>query len=176
MQVDYDFKHKPAGRRTAHTWLFQQPLELSAEPCCLWSGQRRTRWRDEIHEIVKLQTENKAALFKSKALENFSTSLLNSFTMCLRRCWSKSSPPRKVSPLVDFTSNTPFWISRTEISNVPPPRSYTAILQTSQLVSKAEFFFFFCNVSQCFNSKRCQLTFYPEFCPDHKPEQQPWAH
>lgn len=75
---------------------------------------------------------------KSRALEYCSTSLLNSFTMCLRRCWSKSSPPRKVSPLVDFTSNTPFWISRTEISNVPPPRSYTAILQTSQLVSHAE--------------------------------------
>lgn len=73
---------------------------------------------------------------KSRALEDSSTSLLNSFTMCLRSCWSKSSPPRKVSPFVDFTSNTPFWISRTEISNVPPPRSYTAILQTSQLVSK----------------------------------------
>lgn len=49
--------------------------------------------------------------------------------MCWRRCWSKSSPPRKVSPLVDFTSKTPFCISRTEISNVPPPRSYTAILE-----------------------------------------------
>jgi hypothetical protein len=36
---------------------------------------------------------------------------------------SKSSPPRNVSPLVDFTSKTPSPISRTEISNVPPPRS-----------------------------------------------------
>ena len=36
---------------------------------------------------------------------------------------SKSSPPRKVSPLVDFTSNTPSPISRIETSNVPPPRS-----------------------------------------------------
>ena len=41
---------------------------------------------------------------------------------------SKSSPPRKVSPLVDLTSNTPSPISRIEISNVPPPRSYTAIV------------------------------------------------
>mmetsp|Transcript_7794 Transcript_7794/g.23862 ORF Transcript_7794/g.23862 Transcript_7794/m.23862 type:complete len:253 (-) Transcript_7794:71-829(-) len=39
---------------------------------------------------------------------------------------SKSSPPRKVSPLVAFTSNTPPEISRMDTSNVPPPRSYTA--------------------------------------------------
>ena len=56
------------------------------------------------------------------------TSLLNSATRCWTRALSKSSPPRKVSPLVDFTSNTPFCISSTEISNVPPPRSYTAML------------------------------------------------
>jgi hypothetical protein len=36
---------------------------------------------------------------------------------------SKSSPPRKVSPLVERTSNTPSPISRIETSNVPPPRS-----------------------------------------------------
>lgn len=116
---------------------------------------------------------------KSRALEDFSTSLLNSFTMCLRRCWSKSSPPRKVSPLVDFTSNTPFWISRTEISNVPPPRSYTAILQTSQLVSKKILSLQnsgLRHVLQCFSSKCYQLTFYPGFCPDRKPEQQLWVH
>ena len=41
---------------------------------------------------------------------------------------SKSSPPRKVSPLVDFTSNTPSPISRIETSKVPPPRSYTAMV------------------------------------------------
>src|SRR4030065_659612 len=47
---------------------------------------------------------------------------------------SKSSPPRKVSPFVDITSN---WcslstsaISIIEMSNVPPPRSYTAILRS----------------------------------------------
>lgn len=71
-----------------------------------------------------------ASLISNTDLNYLPTSLLNSLTMCLRRCWSKSSPPRKVSPLVDFTSKTPFWISRIEISNVPPPRSYTAILQT----------------------------------------------
>jgi len=40
---------------------------------------------------------------------------------------SKSSPPKKVSPLVDFTSNTPSPTSRIEMSKVPPPRSKTAI-------------------------------------------------
>ena len=40
---------------------------------------------------------------------------------------SKSSPPKKVSPLVDLTSNTPSPISKIDISNVPPPKSYTAI-------------------------------------------------
>jgi len=40
--------------------------------------------------------------------------------------WSKSSPPRCVSPLVAFTSKTPSPISRMEMSKVPPPRSNTA--------------------------------------------------
>ena len=31
-----------------------------------------------------------------------------------------------MSPFVDFTSNTPSPISKIEISNVPPPKSYTA--------------------------------------------------
>ncbi len=37
--------------------------------------------------------------------------------------WSKSSPPRWVSPLVDFTWKVPSPISSTETSKVPPPRS-----------------------------------------------------
>ncbi len=37
--------------------------------------------------------------------------------------WSKLSPPRWVSPLVDLTSNTPSPSSRMEMSKVPPPRS-----------------------------------------------------
>jgi len=32
--------------------------------------------------------------------------------------------------LVDFTSNTPSASSRTEMSYVPPPRSYTAIFSS----------------------------------------------
>ena len=50
-------------------------------------------------------------------------SFLNSETMYSIRRWSKSSPPRKVSPLVDLTSKTPSPSSRIETSKVPPPRS-----------------------------------------------------
>ncbi len=45
--------------------------------------------------------------------------------------WSKSSPPRKVSPWVAFTSKTPSPISRIDMSKVPPPRSKTAIFSTA---------------------------------------------
>lgn len=47
------FDHRPAGKRTAHTWPFQQPLGLSAEPCCLLSDQHQTEWRDEIRQDSK---------------------------------------------------------------------------------------------------------------------------
>ena len=40
---------------------------------------------------------------------------------------SKSSPPRRVSPLVARTSMTPSPISMMETSKVPPPKSYTMI-------------------------------------------------
>ena len=46
---------------------------------------------------------------------------------------SKSSPPSDVSPFVALTSKTPPEISRIEISNVPPPKSYTAITFPSVL-------------------------------------------
>lgn len=52
-------------------------------------------------------------------------SFLNSPSKKATRTSSKSSPPRRVSPLVAFTSKTPPLISRIEISNVPPPRSKT---------------------------------------------------
>jgi len=40
---------------------------------------------------------------------------------------SKSSPPRCVLPLVARTSKIPSLTLKIEMSNVPPPRSYTAI-------------------------------------------------
>jgi len=40
---------------------------------------------------------------------------------------SISSPPQAVSPFVDLTSKTPSSTSKIETSNVPPPRSKTAI-------------------------------------------------
>src|SRR5438105_11618897 len=54
-------------------------------------------------------------------------SLRNSSAIQSMMRWSKSSPPRKVSPLVALTSKTPSPNSRIDISKVPPPRSKTAI-------------------------------------------------
>lgn len=39
--------------------------------------------------------------------------------------WSKSSPPRWLSPLVATTSNTPWSMVNRETSKVPPPKSNT---------------------------------------------------
>ena len=50
-------------------------------------------------------------------------SFLNSASSQSMTRWSKSSPPRCVSPLVALTSKTPSPSSRMEMSNVPPPRS-----------------------------------------------------
>ena len=52
---------------------------------------------------------------------------LNSSTRRSIILLSKSSPPKRVLPFVERTSNTPSPISRIETSNVPPPRSYTSI-------------------------------------------------
>lgn len=50
-------------------------------------------------------------------------SFLNSDNKYSTIVLSKSSPPRNVSPLVDFTSKTPSPNSRIDTSNVPPPKS-----------------------------------------------------
>ena len=54
---------------------------------------------------------------------SMSLDFLNSSTNRSIILWSKSSPPKRVFPFVDKTSNTPSPISRMETSNVPPPRS-----------------------------------------------------
>ena len=46
----------------------------------------------------------------------------SSISMSMMR-WSKSSPPRYVSPPVERTWNRPSDSSRIEMSKVPPPRS-----------------------------------------------------
>jgi hypothetical protein len=56
--------------------------------------------------------------FKSMPL-----SFLNSEIKYSTTALSKSSPPKKVSPFVDLTSNTPSPNSKIDTSNVPPPRS-----------------------------------------------------
>ncbi|ADE19588.1 hypothetical protein MCRO_0572 [Mycoplasma crocodyli MP145] len=49
---------------------------------------------------------------------------------------SQSSPPKWLSPDVERTSNVPFSNSRTETSNVPPPRSYTKTFIAFSVLSR----------------------------------------
>ena len=64
---------------------------------------------------------------RCKAMRSFDKSMpvsaLNSSVSQLIILRSKSSPPKWVSPFVDFTSNTPSPNSSMEISKVPPPKS-----------------------------------------------------
>ena len=62
-------------------------------------------------------------------------SSLNSFTNHSMMAWSKSSPPRWVSPSVESTSNTPSPNSKMETSCVPPPRSNTTIFWSMDFLS-----------------------------------------
>ncbi len=82
---------------------------------------------------VEAELDSSILAFSAASLRRCSASLsvrrsmfsffLNSSARYSTMALSKSSPPRKVSPLVDFTSNTPSPISSTETSKVPPPRS-----------------------------------------------------
>mmetsp|Transcript_28896 Transcript_28896/g.63702 ORF Transcript_28896/g.63702 Transcript_28896/m.63702 type:complete len:237 (-) Transcript_28896:740-1450(-) len=50
--------------------------------------------------------------------------------------WSKSSPPKWVSPLVEITSNTPLSMVRMDTSKVPPPRSNTRMFFSPPFLSR----------------------------------------
>ena len=67
-------------------------------------------------------------------LRSMPESFLNSSTRKSIMAWSKSSPPRNVSPFVLSTSiclsPSMLAISIMDTSNVPPPKSYTAILRS----------------------------------------------
>ena len=63
-------------------------------------------------------------------LRSIPSSFLNSSMIQSMTRWSRLSPPRCVSPLVALTSTTPSPTSRIEMSNVPPPKSYTAIVSS----------------------------------------------
>ena len=73
-----------------------------------------------------------ASFSRCSAIRSFERStpweFLNSLTSQSMTRWSQSSPPRWVSPEVDFTSNTPSPISSSDTSKVPPPRSNTRIV------------------------------------------------
>src|SRR5262252_5305251 len=63
-------------------------------------------------------------------LRSMPSDFLNSLLIHSMMRWSMLSPPRCVSPFVLFTSTTPSPTSRIEMSKVPPPKSYTAIVSS----------------------------------------------
>ena len=82
-----------------------------------------------------------AASFKRcKAIGSLRKSIpssdLNSSAIQSIITWSKSSPPKWVSPSVLFTSKTPSPNSSTDTSCVPPPQSKTTILESWCFLSK----------------------------------------
>lgn len=102
-------------------------------------------YRDSI-SIVVWCWEDKALLAFSTSRRSFCTARLSflmslpffflySFIKCSITRWSKSSPPKWVSPLVATTSKTPSSMVRTETSKVPPPRSNTRMFFSPSFLS-----------------------------------------
>jgi hypothetical protein len=116
-----------------------QALELGAaeldarcfgpEASAVMNGRLISVWLAEDSSILAFSA---ASLRRCRASLSFFRSmpllLLELVGEVVDNRMSKSSPPRKVSPLVDFTSKTPSPISRIEMSKVPPPRSKTAMV------------------------------------------------
>ena len=73
--------------------------------------------------------------------------------------WSKSSPPKCVSPLVASTSNTPLSIVKIDTSNVPPPRSKTKIFFSPYFLSNPY------AIAAAVGSFKILTTFIPEIVP-----------
>ena len=106
--------------------------------------------RERVLEVVSFEVastssmaelfEDSALLARSASLRNFcraraslEMSMCRSFVICFTKwaiiCWSKSSPPRFVSPDVASTSKTPWSMVRRVTSKVPPPRSKTRMFR-----------------------------------------------
>ena len=97
---------------------------LGPDDVAVTYGRLISVWADDDSSILAFS----AASFNlcraiESSLKSICSLFLNSSAKKSIITWSKSSPPRWVSPLVDSTSKTPSPSSRIEISNVPPPKS-----------------------------------------------------
>mmetsp|Transcript_47980 Transcript_47980/g.120077 ORF Transcript_47980/g.120077 Transcript_47980/m.120077 type:complete len:220 (-) Transcript_47980:778-1437(-) len=128
---------KPASSRTFLTGLrvFWKRSLLSSSNLALVSVSEKSTpstrlsisiraWCVELRARLPFSTSRRSFC---RALLSLLMSLSYFFLMTLMKWsitrWSKSSPPKWVSPLVATTSKTPLSMVRSETSNVPPPRS-----------------------------------------------------
>jgi hypothetical protein len=100
---------------------------FAPDASAVMNGRLISVWLDELNSHLAFSAASRRRCTASlSSVRSIPWSFLNSSTICCNSVLSKSSPPKKVSPFVAFTSNTPPEISRMDTSNVPPPRSYTA--------------------------------------------------
>ena len=78
---------------------------------------------EESSHLARSAASFKRCNARRSLRKSMPVSFMNSFAIQFMMLSSKSSPPRNVFPEVDKTSKTPLFISRIEISKVPPPRS-----------------------------------------------------
>src|SRR5882724_434918 len=137
------WRHGPTVRSMRSATSDSSLARVSVITRCLgpvWSAVMNGRlisvWRVELSSIFAFSAASfkRCSAMRSRR-RSTPLSFLNSSAIQSITRWSKSSPPRCVSPLVALTSKTPWPISRIEMSNVPPPRSYTAICSSVFLSS-----------------------------------------
>lgn len=141
---------KPESSRAVWTgpMVFLNKSELSSSNLALVKTSEKSTpsYKDSI-SILASWVEDNCLLAFSTSLLSFYKALLSEeistlfflliylmkYSMTL---WSKSCPPKWVSPLVETTSNTPLSMVNTDTSKVPPPKSKTMMFFSPCFLSK----------------------------------------